>query len=79
MRSMGLLMLLLSTFMSISMLPAASANDEAALLAFKAAAISSSGYGDQLASLLQIGSQVAYWPTFKVVNGCILRGWFPSL
>jgi len=45
MRSMGLLMvmLLLSTFLSISTLPAASANDEAA-------AIGSSGYGDQLAS-----------------------------
>ncbi|CAD6239747.1 unnamed protein product [Miscanthus lutarioriparius] len=50
MRSLSLLLLLLCTSMSISMLAAASANEElAALLAFKAAAISG-GYVDPLAS-----------------------------
>ncbi|RLM92572.1 LRR receptor-like serine/threonine-protein kinase EFR isoform X3 [Panicum miliaceum] len=51
MRSVSrLLLLLLSAFISITTLLPAQANDEAALLAFKAAAIGGGGHGDALAS-----------------------------
>lgn len=51
MRSMSLLLLLVASISSISTLVAPeAANDEAALLAFKAAAISGSEYGNALAS-----------------------------
>lgn len=50
MRSQSSLLPLLCISISISMLAAASANEEAALLAFKAAAIDGVGNGDPLAS-----------------------------
>ena len=51
MRSMSLLLLLVASISSISTLVAPeAANDEAALLAFKAAAISGNEYGNALAS-----------------------------
>jgi len=48
-----LLLMILSSFMSISTLLTAEADDGATLLAFKAAAIGGAGYGAALASLEQ--------------------------